>query len=364
MRHKQLLFNPGPVTLTKRVRRALAQGDCCHREVEFAHLTREVLAGLESVYGSASHVAIMISGSGTCAVEAMLTSLAPRSTTTLVVANGVYGERMASMLEAQGKPVSRLDGDWLRGIDLQTVENRLRQDEEITHVASVHHETTTGRLNDIDGLGRLCRNLDRHLLLDAVSSFGAEEIRFADWNLAALAGTANKCLHGAPGVSFVLAQRALMDDGVSQANSVYLDLYRYHSTQQETGFSPFTPAVHSVFALQAALDELRQSGGWAARQSIYSARAAEVTTNLQASGVITLLPEGSSSCVLTAYRLPAGLTYDHLHGQLKKEDIVIYAGQGTLGTGIFRISCMGDIDERDMQRLTSALTQVMEAAKQ
>ncbi|MGI9264934.1 MAG: 2-aminoethylphosphonate aminotransferase [Gammaproteobacteria bacterium] len=360
MAHRQVLLNPGPVTLTARVREALAQGDCCHREAEFAYLTREVLDGLESVYDANEHVAIMISGSGTCAVEAMLNSLAPRQTKTLVVANGVYGERMAMMLEAQGKPVLRLDGDWLHGIDLQVVEKRLRQDDKITHVASVHHETTTGRLNDIDGLGRLCRNLERQLLLDAVSSFGAEEIRFSDWNLSALAGTANKCLHGAPGVSFVLAQRDLMDNGESQANSVYLDLYRYYSTQQDTGFSPFTPAVHPVFALQAALDELESSGGWAARQSLYSDRVAEIDTVLKAAGVTTLLPGDQSSCVLTAYRLPRGMTYERLHSDLKNDNIVIYAGQGALGAGIFRISCMGEIDRHDMQRLKSALTAALD----
>ena len=356
MSRRQLLLNPGPVTLSEGVRKALANGDCCHREPEFARLTREVLAGLESVYDSANHVAVMISGSGTCSVEAMLASLAPGMTTTLVVANGVYGERMAAMLEAQGKPFSLMKGPWLEALDLQAVENRLRQDDQITHVVSVHHETTTGRLNDIDALGHLCRHLDRQLLLDAVSSFGAEDIRFDDWNLAALAGTANKCLHGAPGISFVLVRRCLMADKSSQANSIYLDLYKYFGMQQETGFSPFTPAVHAVFALRAALDELEQSGGWEARRSNYLARSGEVAAVLENAGVARLLPTDTTSCVLSAYRLPPGTDYERLHDALKKEDIVIYAGQGSLGSDIFRISCMGEIDGDDMLRLTGALS--------
>jgi 2-aminoethylphosphonate-pyruvate transaminase len=356
MSRRQLLLNPGPVTLSEGVRKALANGDCCHREPEFAQLTSKVLAGLESVYDSGNHVAVMISGSGTCSVEAMLASLAPKSTSTLVVANGVYGERMAAMLEAQGKPFSLMKGSWLEPLDLQAVENQLRQDDRVTHVVSVQHETTTGRLNDIDTLGHLCKGLDRQLLLDAVSSFGAEEIRFDEWSLAALAGTANKCLHGAPGISFVLVRRSLMEDKTSQANSVYLDLYRYHAMQQETGFSPFTPAVHSVSALRAALDELKQSGGWKARRSHYQALSGKVATALKNAGVAPLLPAGDTSCVLTAYRLPPGEDYERLHDALKKEDIVIYAGQGSLGEDIFRISCMGEIDDGDLLRLTEALS--------
>jgi 2-aminoethylphosphonate-pyruvate transaminase len=353
---RQLLLNPGPVTLSEGVRKALANGDCCHREAEFARLTREVLAGLESVYDYGDYGAVMISGSGTCSVEAMLASLAPRLTSTLVVANGVYGERMAEMLEAQGKPFSLMKGSWLEPLDLQGVENHLGQDDRVTHVVSVQHETTTGRLNDIAALGRLCQSLDRQLLLDAVSSFGAEDIRFDEWNLAALAGTANKCLHGAPGISFVLVRRKLMEDETSQANSVYLDLYKYYGMQQETGFSPFTPAVHSVFALRAALDELKQSGGWKARRSEYRARSGEVAAVLKNAGVAPLLPASDTSCVLTAYHLPPGADYKRLHDALKEEDIVIYAGQGSLGSDVFRISCMGEIDDGDMLRLTQALS--------
>jgi 2-aminoethylphosphonate-pyruvate transaminase len=132
--------------------------------------------------------------------------------------------------------------------------------------------------------------------------------------------------------------------------------------QQETGFSPFTPAVHSVFALQAALDELKQSGGWKARQSNYHARSEKVAAVLKSAGVAPLLADGDTSCVLTAYRLPPGADYTRLHDALKKEDIVIYAGQGSLGEDIFRISCMGEIDDGDMLRLTQALSKHIEGA--
>ena len=143
---RTLLLNPGPVVLSPRVRTALADGDCCHREPEFADLTRRVLTGLRDVYRADDYTAVLLAGSGTCAVEAMLASIAPRDSQTLVIDNGVYGDRMAAMLQAQGKPLVRRSHGWEDGIDLDAVDALLASDPDITHVAAVHHETTTGRL--------------------------------------------------------------------------------------------------------------------------------------------------------------------------------------------------------------------------
>jgi 2-aminoethylphosphonate-pyruvate transaminase len=100
------LLNPGPVSMTERVRRALASGDVCHREPEFKELVgrvRERIAGVYEDSAAGGYVPVLLGGSGTCAVETML-SLVAKDETALVVANGVYGERIAAMLKAQGKP--------------------------------------------------------------------------------------------------------------------------------------------------------------------------------------------------------------------------------------------------------------------
>ena len=357
MRGRTLLLNPGPVVLSDRVRAALAAGDACHREPEFAAVTIEVLERLRDVYphGGRRHAAVLLAGSGTCAVEAMLATLAPRDGITLVVNNGVYGDRMAAMLRAHGKPVSELSFPWLEAIDLEAVEARLREDPAISYVAAVHHETTTGRLNDIAGLGRLCRRYDRPLLLDAVSSFGAESVDVDAWNVAAVAGTANKCLHGAPGPCFVLSRTDLLQADNREVASVYLDLRRYFGPQRDSGYSPFTPAVNSVYALREALVELDEAGGWKSRQALYHDRSERVTACLRDAGVNTLLPVESYSCVLRSYRLPQAMSYQSLHDQLREQDIVIYGGQGDLGGDIFRVACMGEISDEDMSRLLRTL---------
>ncbi len=350
------LLNPGPVTLTRRVRLAMLREDLCHREPEFAMLQCEIRRRLVSVYTEASRdfTAILLTGSGTAAVEAMVGSLVPKDGHALVVANGVYGERMAAMLEAQGKTVHLARADWTEPMNLAAAEQVLASEPKITHVLAVHHETTTGRLNDIPALGALCHRYGVSLLLDCVSSFGGEAIDFENWNLEACAGTANKCLHGVPGVSFVMARKSAMESRRSGATSVYLDLFR-HYAEQRKGSSPFTHSVHVCYALAEALKELADSGGWRGRHAHYAMLSRQVFDGLREQGIEPLLDLAApSSSVLTAYRVPGGSDYASLHDFLKAAGFVIYAGQGKLAQEIFRIAVMGTINSNDIERLLAA----------
>ncbi len=357
---RTILLNPGPVTLSERVRSALTSGDWCHREPEFATLTQSINRSIVDIYESMQDDfdAVTLTGSGTCAVEAMLATFASDNDKTLVVANGVYGERMARMLAAHRKPHEVVSAEWTAPMDLAQVREKLESDSRITAVAAVHHETTTGRLNDIESLGKLCAQHDVALLLDAVSSFGAESIDAQGWNLAAVAGTANKCLHGAPGISFVAARQSLWSGPPANAGSLYLDLRTYHDSQHRGGFSPFTQSVQIAFALREALNELSEQGGWQQRQALYRSRADTISGALQSCGLRTLLRADDYSSVLRSYRLPEGLHYDAVHDALKKDGFVIYAGQQGLADSIFRIAHMGDIRHDDLERLCASLRAV------
>ena len=359
MTRPTILLNPGPVTLTERVRGALVREDQCHREPEFAAVMLDIKRRLVRVYpdAQAGFDAVTLTGSGTCAVEAMLASLAPSASATLVVANGVYGRRMASMITLQGKPLDLVESDWIAAMNVEKVERRLATNATITHVAAVHNETTTGRLNDIATLGKLCRKHGRCLLLDAVSSFGGERIDFDAWNLTAVAGTANKCLHGVPGAAFVLARKSVLQQQKSHAQSCYLDLFRYHK-DQETGLSPFTQAVHAFYALHEALMELESAGGWTARNARYRELSDAIGRVLNEHGVRHLLHRNARSSMISAFRLPAGATYQHLHDRMREAGFVIYAGQGHLQESIFRIANMGDIRQIDLERLEDAIRHI------
>jgi 2-aminoethylphosphonate-pyruvate transaminase len=346
------LLNPGPVTLTERVRKALGSPDICHREPEFAALMKRVAERVRAVYDVPETTAVLLGGSGTAAVETML-SLVPKDSVSLVVANGVYGERMASMLRAQGKAHELVSAPWTSGMDLEAARRALETGR-FGHVLAVHHETTTGRLNDVAALGALCKKASVPMLLDAVSSFAGEDIRFREWNLEALAGTANKCVHGAPGVSFVLVDDEALKRP-SGATSVYLDLHK-HAEAQALGSAPFTLPTHVMAAFDVALGELEDEGGWKARRATYRERSLRVRSALRELGVTTLLDDPSVyGATLTSFRLPEGRTYDALHRHLKRDGFVIYAGQGKFDGAIFRIAVMGELDSPDLDRLTASL---------
>ncbi len=357
---RNILLNPGPVTLTERVRNALIRDDWCHREPEFAELTREINTELARVYGDMERdfSAVMMSGSGTCAVEAMLASFAPDKGGTLVLANGVYGERMASMLAAHRKPVHLSQAQWTAPVDVNAAARILDEHPQITHVTTVHHETTTGRLNDLDAIGALCKTRGLSLLLDGVSSFAAEAIDAEAWNLAAVAGTANKCLHGAPGLSFVVARNALWSGAPADAGSVYLNLHAYYAGQHGEGYSPFTQAVPAAFALREALDELRAHGGWAKRQLTYRQRATRIALELTSLNIDMLLNKNEYSCVLRSYLLPDGCDYGRAHDTFKRAGFVIYAGQGQFAENVFRIANMGAIGADDLDALADVFNDV------
>jgi 2-aminoethylphosphonate-pyruvate transaminase len=265
---------------------------------------------------------------------------------------------MAAILARHRRPHQVIKHDWTEAIDCVGVEAALDADPAIAYVASVHHETTTGRLNDIAALGALCRRRGIGLLLDAVSSFAAEEVRFDEWNLIAAAAGANKCLHGVPGVAFVLARRDALRDCSEHADSLYLDLGLLFREQQ-AGWSPFTQAVQSFFALHEALCELEESGGQPGRRVRYEQLSALLRRELPAAGAPLLLPEQAYASMLTAFRLPSFLDYAGLHDELKRRGFTIYAGQGHLAPQIFRIATMGAISDPDLERLVDICRTVL-----
>jgi 2-aminoethylphosphonate-pyruvate transaminase len=353
-----ILLNPGPVTLSERVRRSLMGLDLCHREPEFFDLQEELRARLLAVYelDPAVWTAVLMTGSGTAAVDSMIASLPPRDARILVLENGVYGERITQMCAQYGIAHEALAGAWLAAPDLVALGIRLASGA-FTHLAAVHHETTTGRLTDLGAITRLCDAHGVQLLLDGVSSFGAEMIDFSAACLAAVAATANKCLHGVPGVSFVISRRAALNQAVSR--TYYLDLTRLARLQDQRN-TPFTPAVHVYYGLREALCEYQEQGGRAARFARYAELCEQVRVGLAQLGIEALLAAGESSVVLRAYHLPRGISYTVLHDALKADGFVIYAGQGDLSRTLFRISTMGEITADDIQRLLASFRRLIQ----
>ena len=278
MTARTILLNPGPVTLSDRVRQALTAEDECHREPQFARLTLEIRDRLLAVYpqSQAAYEAVLLSGSGTTAVESMLSSLLPATGKTLVIVNGHYGQRILAILQAHNKPHVAVEHDWLAPLDLARIEHTLAADRDIRYVVAVHNETTSGRLNDLDAVARLCRKFDCALLLDAVSSFGGERIDFESWNLDAVALTANKCLHAVPGVAVVIgASRCSRSGRRPPGGCAWICSAINASSKPATGRSRRRCRLVSPCA-RRFVSWRKPEAGWRARRTIASGPSASV----------------------------------------------------------------------------------------
>lgn len=353
-----ILLNPGPVSLSDSVRKAAVSSDIYHHEPEFFMLQDGLRQGLLDVYGchSETWAAVLLGGSGTTAVEAMLSSLLPDDAHVLVVENGDYGERIAQIAGIHDISCGVMNHDSMEEIDYERMDAMLGGGL-YTHVAAVLHETSTGRLNDVRRLARLCEQHGVQLLLDAVSGFGGEDLPLDSPAMAACAGTANQCLHGMPGVSFVLARQSALGNCVDPPRSLSLHLPLWHKSQESQG-TPFTPPVNAMLALEKALAELQQQGGWPKRKARYQKMSGQVRKCLLEFGVAPLLSNTETSAMLSAYRVPEGFSFKQIHDDLKRWGFVVSAGQGSQADSVFRISTMGDITHYDVERLLAAIETV------
>jgi len=349
-----ILLNPGPANTTPTVRAALVMPDLCHREPECFEMVRRCRDGLTRLAGAGDDwTAVLFAGSGTASVEATICSAIPPGRAILVVDNGVYGDRMARIARAHGIPVEIVRADMFTPIDPSAVDAALRARPEISHLAVVHHETTTGLLNPVAEIANVAARHGRRVIIDAMSSLFGERLTIIDDGIDFVTASANKCLQGIPGVSFVLCRRSAVEALADRSpRSVYLDLHN-HYAQQERNNTPFTPAVQVLHALEQALAELEREG-LDRRIARYAENARVLRGGMAGLGFEILVAEPGRSNILTTFRLLPGLAYDVLHDAMKRRGYIIYAGQGDIRTYAFRVSNMGTLTPADMKGVVRA----------
>jgi 2-aminoethylphosphonate-pyruvate transaminase len=355
-----ILLNPGPANTSPAVRGALVMPDLCHREPEFFEMLRSCRERLVRLTGGgAAWTAVLFTGSGTAAVEAALASLVPPGGGLLIADNGVYGDRMLRIARAHGITTEALAYDNVTPVKPADVDGALRAHPELSHVALVHHETTTGLLNPVAEVARVAARHGRRVIVDAMSSLFGEPLDVTQEPIDAVMASANKCLQGVPGVSFVLARRAALDALEGRPpRSVYLDLHNHYATQEKDN-TPFTPAVQVLHAMEEALIEL-EAETVEARIARYAENARVLRAGLARLGFEILVPPAARSNILTTFRLLPGLSYDPLHDAMKRRGFIIYAGQGDIRTYAFRVSNMGTLSPKDMDAVVAAFASCLE----
>src|SRR5437870_3876864 len=338
-----ILLNPGPANTTATVRAALVMPDLCHREPEYFDMMRRCRTEVTRLAGCGTDwTTVLFTGSGPAALEAATCSAVPADRAPLVVAHGLYGARPPQIARAHGIAAYSVRSDIFTPVRAADVEAALAAHPEVSHVALVHHETTTGLLNPVAEIARGVQRQGRRVIVDAMSSLFGEPLDVCQEPLDFVTSSANKCLQGVPGVSFVLARRSALEALRGRApRSVYLDLHSHFATQEQDN-TPFTPAVQVLHAMEQALEGLSR------RVARYAENARVLRDGLGRLGLeILVAPEGRSN-ILTTFRLPSGVAYDALHDTLKRRGYIIYAGQGDLRTYAFRVANMGTLTPREM----------------
>ncbi len=353
------LLTPGPLTTSRSVKAAMLH-DWGSRDAEFLRINREVLERLPAIVNAtATHVAVPIQGSGTFAVEAMLTTLVPPDGEVLLLINGAYGHRAKRILEIARRRVVVHETAEDTPPDLAVVERLLAATPSISHVFAVHCETTSGILNPVAEIGALAAKHGKSFLLDSMSAFGALPLDANAVHADAIAASSNKCIEGVPGLGFVLCRRDVLAGAAGHATTLVLDLHDQWRAFEKTGQYRFTPPIHVIVAFHQALDEFLTEGGQPGRGARYAANCRVLVEGMRALGFRTLLPDALQAPIIVTFHMPRDPRFDfqRFYDALKDRGYVIYPGKLTVAES-FRIGCIGRLHVEQME---GALVAVREA---
>jgi len=356
-----LLLTPGPLTTSASVKQAMLH-DWGSRDAEFLRINRMVLDRIvELAGGQGTHVTVPVQGSGTFAVEAMITSFVPSSGKLLLLINGAYGQRALKIAQKAGRATVSLETPEDTPPDLAQLDKMLDDDNAISHVFAVHCETTSGILNPIIEVAKTVARHGRRLLVDSMSAFGALEIDARTIRYDALAASSNKCLEGVPGLGFVVCRNEALAECKGNATTLVLDLFDQAEAFARTGQYRFTPPIHVIVALGKAIEEHAAEGGVAGRGKRYRDNAKLLIDGMRAMGFRTLLGDKLQAPIIVTFHMPTDpkFVFQRFYDSLKDRGYVIYPGKLTVADS-FRIGCIGRLYPEDMQGALAAVREVLD----
>lgn len=353
------LFCPGPVNIASPVKNAVSSHEIGHREAEFSQLYVSIKKKLFSIFeitDTKHYSAIVITGSGTAANEAVLSSVVGEKNI-LTLSNGEFGERLYDISKIHNENTFQLDFGWANRFDLKKIERFIKRNK-IQVLAMVHHETSTGMLNPVASIGKICKKYNVTFVVDTVSSAACERIKIEDWNISFLTTSAGKAICSMPGLGIVVGKKSEFEKlKDNKPRTAYLDLYKFYHYSKYFTQTPNTPAVNLMFALNAALEEIVQEG---IRQRVdkLNKLAKTARVHMKKLGLKFLIEERYMSNMLTTVLSPFDVNI--LQAKLKERGYIIYKGKGPLEKKVFQISNIGQITVSEMFAFLEELRNVLD----
>lgn len=347
---RNILLNPGPATTTDTVKMSLVVPDICPREKEFSILLNEIRNDLiRIVNGDDRYTSVLFAGSGTAVMDSVINSVVPKNKKIAIIVNGAYGERLVQIAEAYKIPCLPIIFDWGEKINLKKIDHMLKNDDSISCVALIHHETTTGILNPLNEVGKTVKKYNCTYIVDAISSYSGIPIDIRESKADFLLSTSNKCIQGMAGLAFVICKKSALELIKDyEKRSYYLDLYNQYNYLEKTGQTPFTPPVQIVYALKQAITEYFKEGG-EQRYVRYTENWKILRSGLLDLGFSLLHDETEESHILLTVLEPESpsFNFEKMHDYLISQGFTIYPGKIKRKT--FRLANMGAIYPDDIR---------------
>ena len=362
MQDKLTLMIPGPTPVPETVLKAIGRHPIGHRSGDFQEIVRRTTEQLQWLHQTSGDV-LVITGSGTAAMEAGMINTLSRGDRVLCGDNGKFGERWVKVARAYGLDVEVIKAEWGQPLDTEAFRSALEADtaKQIRAVILTHSETSTGVINDLQ---TICGHVKAHgtalTIADCVTSLGATNVPMDAWGIDVVASGSQKGYMLPPGLSFVaMSDRAWEAYDRSDLPKFYLDLGPYRKTAAKNS-NPFTPAVNLYFGLEAAL-EMMQSEGLEAIFTRHSRHRAAAQAGMKAIGMPLFAAEGHGSPAITAVA-PEGIDAELLRKTVKERfDILLAGGQDHLKGKVFRIGHLGFVCDRDVLTAVSAIEATLQS---
>ena len=349
-----ILLTPGPLTTSQTVKEAMLTDWCTWDEAYNLHIVEEIRKSLVSLatQHTGDYTSILLQGSGTYCVEAVIGSVIKPGDKLLILSNGAYGDRMGNIAEYHGISYDMLAFDETEQVSVSYVDDYLSHNAEITHVAVVHCETTTGVFNPLKEIAHLVKMHGKKLIVDAMSSFGGVPLDVHELGIDFLISSANKCIQGVPGFGFIIARRSELLHCKGVSKSLSLNIYdQWEAMEKGHGKWRFTSPTHVVRAFKQAMDELAEEGGVEVRHNRYCENHRVLVDGMRSLGFQTLLPDEIQSPVITSFLYPhVDFNFKAFYTQLKERGFVIYPGKISQAD-TFRIGNIGDVHPEDFRQL-------------
>lgn len=355
------LLTPGPLTTTRTVKEQMLF-DHCTWDDDYKAITQDIRKQLVELAQCSpeTYTAVLMQGSGTFGVESVITSVVGEGEKVLLCTNGAYGDRQVKICEHAGVAYRQYAEPYNRIPDAAKVEAILEEDPTITHVSMIHSETTSGLLNDIKAVAKVVKAHGKTFIVDAMSSFGGVDIPVEAWGIDFLVSSANKCIQGVPGFSFIIANKAALEASKGKARSLSLDLYdQWRGLEDGDGKWRYTSPTHVVLAFHQALSEMKAEGGLKARAGRYALNNQLLIARMKALGFSTYLADHQGP-IITTFLYPEGVSFDFadMYAFIKARGYAIYPGKLT-DEETFRLGNIGEIYVADIERVTELFAEYM-----